>query len=101
MSTISPWILTVDALQGCEVPLKQQHPEPLPYLKEKNHISYDINLIVSIKTEKLEKPEQLVKTNFKYLYWSCAQQLAHHSVTGCNMKPGDLLGSGTISGEKK
>jgi fumarylacetoacetase len=73
----------------------------LSYLRENNHISYDIHLEVALKTEKLEKAEKIVSTNFKYLYWSCAQQLAHHSVTGCNMKAGDLLGSGTISGEKK
>jgi len=51
-----------------------------------------------LKTEKLESADPIVKTNFKYLYWSVAQQLCHHSVTGCNMKPGDMLGSGTISG---
>jgi len=49
----------------------------------------------------MEKPEKLVTTNYKYMYWSCAQQLAHHSVSGCNMQPGDLLGSGTISGNDK
>jgi fumarylacetoacetase len=83
------------------VPLSKQEPEPLPYLREKNHISYDINLLVSLKTPKMETPERIVKTNFKYLYWSVAQQLSHHTVTGCNMQPGDLLGSGTISGDKK
>lgn len=101
LSTISPWIVTVDALEGSEVPLSVQEPQPLEYLREKNHISYDINLNVSIQTPKMEKPERIVQTNFKYLYWSCAQQLTHHAVTGCNMTPGDLLGSGTISGEKK
>ena len=49
----------------------------------------------------MQKPDKIITTNFKHLYWSCAQQLAHHSVTGCNMKPGDLIGSGTISGDKK
>jgi fumarylacetoacetase len=49
----------------------------------------------------MEKGEKIIGTNFKHLYWSCAQQLTHHSVTGCNMQPGDLLGSGTISGDKK
>lgn len=101
ISTVSEWIMTVDALEGSEVPLSKQEPTPLPYLQEKNHISYDISLDVLIKTEKMEAPERLIQTNFKYMYWSCAQQLAHHSVSGCNMRPGDLLGSGTISGEKK
>lgn len=56
---------------------------------------------VSIQTPKMNEPEQIVKTNFKYLYWSVAQQLTHHAVSGCNMQAGDLLGSGTISGEDK
>ena len=101
ISTLSPWIVTVEALNGCQVPLSNQDPEPLPYLKEKNHISYDINLGVHIQTPKMTEPEQIVKTNFKYLYWSVAQQLTHHAVSGCNMQPGDLLGSGTISGDDK
>ena len=57
ISTVSPWIVTVDALEGCEVPLVNQDPEPLAYLKEKNHISYDISLNVAIKTPKMEAPE--------------------------------------------
>ena len=100
-STISPWIVTVDALEGSEIPLSVQDPEPLPYLREKNHISFDMNLCVAFKTPTMQAPDQIVKTNFKYLYWSVAQQLAHHSVSGCNMRAGDMLGSGTISGEKK
>jgi fumarylacetoacetase len=54
-----------------------------------------------MKTKTMEKADQIVTTNYKYMYWSCAQQLSHHSVTGCNMQPGDLLGSGTISGPEK
>jgi fumarylacetoacetase len=73
----------------------------LKYLQEKNHISYDINLNVAIKTPKSESAHTLCQTNFKHMYWSVAQQLTHHAVTGCNMQPGDMLGSGTISGSKK
>lgn len=98
ISTISPWIVTVDALEGSEVKLNQQDPVPLEYLREKEHKSYDIELSLLYKTPKMEQAEKMVTTNYKYMYWSVAQQLAHHSVTGCNMQVGDMLGSGTISG---
>lgn len=64
-------------------------------------MSFDIFLELSIRTNKMDKYERLVSTNFKHMYWSFTQQLAHHSVAGCNMRPGDLLGSGTISGNEK
>jgi 2-keto-4-pentenoate hydratase/2-oxohepta-3-ene-1,7-dioic acid hydratase in catechol pathway len=70
----------------------------LEYLRDKNASNYDIELQAMIQTEKMTKPQVLTNTNFKYLYWSMKQQLVHHSITGCNMMPGDLLGSGTISG---
>ena len=98
---MSDWIVTLEALSGAEVPLSAQEPAPLPYLQEKNHTSYDIALSLEYKTPKMEKSDVIVTTNYKYMYWSCAQQLAHHSVTGCNMRPGDVLGSGTISGNDK
>jgi fumarylacetoacetase len=101
MSTISPWIVTIEALNGSEVELSAQEPTPLPYLQEKSHISYDIALEVYFKTPKMESGDKIVTTNYKYMYWSVAQQLAHHSVSGCNMQPGDMLGSGTISGPEK
>ena len=100
-STISPWIVTMDALEPfrCESP--KQDLSPLPYLKQKTtNNSFDIKLRATLETENGDLNE-LCKTNFKYLYWSMEQQLAHHSVNGCNVRSGDMMGSGTISGPTK
>lgn len=100
-TTISPWIVTLDALEPFRCPTsagKQENPTPLPYLQDPNYSSYDIKLGVTIQGEGMDKGETVSKSNFKNLYWNVKQQLVHHSVTGCNMQPGDLLGSGTISG---
>lgn len=99
-STISPWIVTMEALEPFKVALPTQDPEPLPYLKEEAY-SYNIELHVGIKSEKMDKPHTIAVSNFKHLYWSVNQQLTHHTETGCNMNVGDLLGSGTISGTEK
>ena len=99
-TTISPWIVTLDALEPFKVAGPVQDPKPLPYLEDEGKTSYDIHLHTSIKPKKQE--ETLVsKTNFKNLYWSIAQQLAHQTVNGCNVRSGDLYGSGTISGKEK
>ncbi|MGV6846161.1 MAG: fumarylacetoacetase [Lutibacter sp.] len=100
-STISAWIVTMDALEPfrCEGP--KQDIEVLPYLKQnRKDTSFDIKLEAFLETESGEIT-RLTKTNFKYLYWSMAQQLAHHTVNGCNVRAGDLMGSGTISGPTK
>jgi fumarylacetoacetase len=98
-TTISPWVVTMEALAPflCEGP-KQTEPETLPYLRDSEPGSYDIQLQVSIKPEKLNESFSVTKSNFKHMYWSMKQQLTHHTISGCNMRPGDLLGSGTISG---
>ena len=96
-SSMSCWIVTLDALQpfACQTP--EQDPEVLSYLKFEGLKSYDINLEVAIVAPNC--PEHTVsKSNFKYMYWNMAQQLAHHTVNGCNVRCGDLMGSGTISG---
>jgi len=97
-TTISPWIVTMEALEPfiCEAP--EQDPPALPYLKEKNRFTYDIPLQVAIRPDGALKASVICKSNFKYLYWTACQQLAHHTVNGCNLKPGDLCASGTISG---
>jgi len=77
---------------------EQKEPSPLPYLQDQQAGASDIQLFASIQTEKMTKPQIITKTNFKYMYWSMKQQLTHHTVTGCNLRPGDLLASGTISG---
>jgi fumarylacetoacetase len=97
-TSISPWIVTLDALEEFKIAGPKQEPEPLPYLQSKGDCAYDINLEVSIKTERLKEPFMLSRSNFKYMYWNICQQLAHHTVNGCNTKPGDLMASGTISG---
>ncbi|WP_456420757.1 fumarylacetoacetase [Lutibacter sp.] len=100
-STISTWIVTMDALEPfrCESP--KQEITPLPYLQqERKDSTYDIKLEAILKTENGDL-NMLSKSNFKYLYWSMSQQLAHHTVNGCNIRTGDMIGSGTISGPTK
>jgi len=98
-TTVSPWIVTLEALAPFRAEHPKQEPEPLPYLKDnKNNSTYDIHLEVWLKNSKLEHPVKIATSNFKYLYWTMKQQLTHHAFGGCNMRPGDLLGSGTISG---
>lgn len=96
-SSMSCWIVTLDALQPFACPTPEQEPEVLSYLQFDGNKSYDIHLEVAIEAPAC--PEQVVsKSNFKYMYWNMSQQLAHHTVNGCNVRCGDLMGSGTISG---
>jgi fumarylacetoacetase len=96
-SSMSCWIVTLDALEPFACATPEQDPEVLSYLQFKGQKSYDINLEVAIEAPAC--PEQVVsRSNFKYMYWNMSQQLAHHTVNGCNIRCGDLLGSGTISG---
>lgn len=97
-TTISPWIVTLDALEpfACDAPT--QTPQPLPYLAEKISKNYDISLEVQIKPAGEESSFTVTRSNFNHLYWTLTQQLAHHTINGCNLRPGDLLGTGTISG---
>jgi fumarylacetoacetase len=96
-STISPWIVTLDALEPYRCVSPEQNPEPLPYLQQTGNHAYDINLEVSIQT-KNEEETIISKSNFKYMYWTMSQQLAHHTINGCRINSGDMMGSGTISG---
>ncbi len=100
-TSISPWIVTMDALEPFKTSGPKQEPEPLPYLKSNQNCAFDINLDVYIKTEKIPEPFKISQSNYKYLYWNMCQQLAHHTVNGCNTKTGDLMASGTISGPSK
>jgi len=97
-SSISPWIVTLDALEPYRCagpkPLKKQ----LEYLQYTGKKSYDINLEVAIQPEN-GTPSTVAKSNFKYMYWNMSQQLAHHTVNGCPVNSGDMMGSGTISGK--
>ena len=96
-SSISPWIVTMDALEPFRTKGPKQEPTPLPYLQQKGKHTYDINLEVYITPEKSE-PSLVSKSNFKYMYWTMAQQLVHHTSNGCRVNSGDMMGSGTISG---
>ena len=98
-TSISPWIVTMDALEPFRTKGPNQDPTPLPYLQQKGKHTFDINLEVAIVPENVE-PTIVSKSNFKYLYWSMSQQLAHHTSNGCRVNSGDMMGSGTISGEK-
>lgn len=97
-SSISPWIVTLEALEPfrCAGP-DQSEPKILPYLEFDGDKSYDINLQAGIEPENGEETV-VSNSNFKYMYWSMVQQLAHHTVNGCNINAGDMMGSGTISG---
>jgi len=96
-SVISPWIVPLEALEPFRTSGPEQEPEVLPYLKLEGENTFDIHLDVSLQPNKgIEN--QICTSNFKYLYWNMAQQLAHHTVNGCNMNSGDMCASGTISG---
>lgn len=96
-STISPWIVTMEALEPFRVKGPEQDPEVLPYLQSNKAHNFELELFVEIETDKGSK-HQVSHSNFKHMYWSMAQQLTHHSITGCNMQVGDMCASGTISG---
>lgn len=98
-SEVSPWIVTMDALAPFKTACPTQEPKPLAYLNEKDsNNSFDINLSVELLPENSDKATVVCETNFKYMYWSMAQQLTHHTITGCKVEVGDMMGSGTISG---
>ncbi|MBE9490885.1 MAG: fumarylacetoacetase [Bacteroidetes bacterium] len=99
-STISPWIVTLDALDPFRTTGPKQDPAPLSYLKQEGKHSFDINLQAAIKPKK-QTETVITNTNFKYMYWSMAQQLTHQTSNGCNVRSGDMYGSGTISGPTK
>ena len=97
-TSISPWVVTLEALEPFRTPGPEQEPQPLPYLQQPQPRSYDIQLQVTLQSAQMAEPLVISRSNARHLYWSMAQQLAHHTVTGCNLRPGDLLASGTISG---
>ncbi|NEN24341.1 fumarylacetoacetase [Cryomorpha ignava] len=98
-SSVSPWIVTLDALEPYRTLGPAQNPEVLPYLEFEGEKNIDINLEVAIDTGSGEETA-ICFSNYKYLYWTLNQQLAHHTVNGCNIRGGDMMASGTISGSK-
>jgi len=101
-TSISPWVVTMDALAAFRTAGPAQNdPEPLPYLRSTDSDAYDIQLEVRLQSAGMSAPATIATSNFRYMYWSIYQQLAHHTVGGCNARPGDLMASGTISGPEK
>jgi len=96
-TSISPWIITMDALDPFRTKGPKQDPSPLPYLQQKGKNNFDINLEVAIQPEN-EEPTIVSRSNVKNMYWSMNQQLTHHTSNGCRVNSGDMMGSGTISG---
>ena len=99
-TSISPWVVTFEALQQFTVPAPKQEPDVLPYLAQTNRSNFDIQLYFDIET-KNKQAANVAISNSKYLYWTIEQQIAHHTINGCNLRVGDILGTGTISGKEK
>jgi len=97
-TTISPWVVTLEALEPFRCAGPVQAPSPLPYLQSPGDAAYDIHLEVALRTAAQETPHVICRSNYRYLYWNAGQQLAHHTSGGCNVQPGDLMASGTLSG---
>ena len=97
-TSISPWVVTREALEPFRVQGPAQNPTPLPYLQQKGANNYDLNLQVDLRADGAKDYAPIACTNFKYMYWSSVQQLVHHASSGCAMNVGDLLGSGTMPG---
>lgn len=97
-TSISPWVVSMEALLPFHVDSPRQEPEPLPYLRQNAKNGVDIALEVALRPNGAAQASTISRTNFKSMYWTMAQQLAHHTVSGCNTRVGDLMGSGTISG---
>jgi len=100
-TSISPWVVTREALEPFRLHGPTQDPEPLAYLRQTQPNNYDMRLDVSLRAGAMNEAANISSTNFKYMYWSSVQQLVHHASSGCAMNVGDLLGSGTISGPQK
>lgn len=96
-SGISPWIVTWEALQPFRTPAPEQFPGPLSYLSQESRKNIDLSLSVGIRPQHGAE-HTVCQTNAKHLYWTASQQIAHHTITGCNLQTGDLLATGTISG---
>ncbi|NOX57361.1 MAG: fumarylacetoacetase [Planctomycetes bacterium] len=97
-TSVSPWVVSLDALAPFRVAQPKQDPPVLPYLRTDGDWGFDIDLRVHLKTATMSEGDTICRTNFKYMYWTIAQQLIHQASNGTNVEPGDLYGSGTVSG---
>jgi fumarylacetoacetase len=100
-TSISPWVVPMEALEPFRTKGPVQDPDPIPYLQIEEDWSYDIQLEVFLQGAQMQESFRICRSNFKYLYWNICQQLAHHTVNGTNLRTGDLLASGTISGTER
>src|SRR5262249_2461963 len=103
-TSISPFVVTAEALEPFRCapePRAEGDPQPLPHLRGGAEDAYDITLEVWIRTARMEEPVRISRGNFRSMYWTLAQMVAHHTSNGCNIRPGDLIGSGTVSGPEK
>ncbi len=100
-TSISPWVVMRSALEPFRVAGPRQDPEPLPYLREPEPRNFDLHLEAALKPRGASEPVRVCATNFKHMYWSSVQQAVHHTAGGCNLRTGDLLGSGTVSGPER
>lgn len=102
-TSISPWVVPLEALEPFRIPAQRQEPAPLPYLSpgQPDSSTFNIELAVSLQSEAMANAEMIANSNYRHLYWTIGQQVAHHTAGGCNLRPGDLLASGTISGERR
>ena len=98
-SSVSAWVVPLAALEPFRTAAPTQDPPPLPYLQADQHTTFDLNLTVALQPQN-GLPQVICQSNFKYLYWSVSQQIAHHTVNGCNLNIGDMCASGTISGSQ-
>ncbi len=97
-TSISPWVVPIEALHPFQVSGPTQDPEPLPYLQTPGNPTYDLRLEVHLQPPEANQPTRTCLTNLKHMYWNIRQQIAHHTVSGCNLRTGDLLATGTVSG---
>ena len=103
-TSISPWIVTLDALEPFRVPALPRpagDPQPLPYLETAGDGAFRITLEVWLRSAKMPAPMRVSQSDFASLYWTLGQMIAHHTSNGCPLRPGDLIGSGTVSGPEK
>ena len=100
-TSISPWVVTLEALEPFREAGPIQDPKPFSYLQQIKDGAFNIELDVYLRPENKKEETRITKTNFNYMYWSIAQQIAHHTITGCNLRPGDMHASGTISGPER
>ena len=104
-TSISPWVVSLDALEPFRVAEPAREPEPLPYLRAREPWAYDVELEMLLQTERMRAAAQplvtIARTNFRNMYWTVAQQLAHMTSNGSRIRPGDLFGTGTISGTEQ